>query len=133
MAKEALAVRCSEDAVKAILPAFPRRLMGTQECFVVMPLDSQNRPVGRPQLVAMGTANSVGVHPRDVFRVAVKNNAVSLIVAHNHPSGDLTPSADDRHLTRRLVEAGKLLDIPVLDHLVVTKETHVSLADQGLL
>jgi DNA repair protein RadC len=133
MAKEAPAVRCSEDAAKAVLPAFPKRLMGTQECFVVMPMDSKNRPAGRPQLVAMGTANSVEVHPRDVFRLAIKRNAVSLIVAHNHPSGDTAPSADDRDLTRRLVEAGKLLGVPVLDHLVVARDAHTSLADQGLL
>lgn len=124
---------CSEDASKALRPAFPKRAFGTQECFVVMPLDSRNNPLGRPVMVAMGTANSVSVHPRDVFRLAVKRNAVSLIVAHNHPSGDPAPSSDDRSLTRRLVEAGKVLGITVLDHLVLCKESHVSLADKGML
>jgi DNA repair protein RadC len=82
-------------------------------------------------MVALGTANSVEVHPRDVFRLAIKRNAVAVIVAHNHPSGDPEPSSDDRALTERLTAAGRVLGIPLLDHLVLCKSAHVSLADRG--
>jgi DNA repair protein RadC len=83
--------------------------------------------------VTRGILNSSLVHPREVFRLAIAFGAAGIIVAHNHPSGDPTPSADDRAITRQLVDAGRLLDIPVYDHLVLGAERYVSFAEAGLL
>jgi len=100
----------------------------------VLALDAVNAPIGRPRIVAMGTVNGVEVHPRDIFRVAIARNAVSIIVAHNHPSGDTEPSLDDRALTRKISEAGKLLGIPLLDHIIVTPSgKYTSLATIGII
>jgi len=99
----------------------------TQENFVAICLDAQHRPVAI-HTVAIGTASSVTVHPRDVFRVAVMSGASAVILGHNHPSGSILESADDRALTQRMVDAGKLLGIPVLDHVIVTPNgDHVTL------
>jgi DNA repair protein RadC len=125
----------ASEALTAVKPGFPVRSLGIQECFVVLSLDAKHRPIGRPKMVAMGTATAVTVHPRDVFRQAIKSNAVAVIVAHNHPSGDPSPSNEDLILTKRMVEAGEMLGIPVLDHIVLTSKagSWVSLADRGLL
>lgn len=90
-----------------------------QESFWVLPLDTKHRPLSEPQLVAIGTLNGVSVHPRDVFRVAVRWNAQSVIVAHSHPSGVARPSQNDEELTRALTDIGKMMGIPVLDHLII--------------
>jgi len=102
---------------------------------MVVPLDARNRAIRkRPLMVALGTASSVTVHPRDVFREAVKANAVSVIVAHNHPSGDVDPSEDDIALTARLKRAGDLLGITLLDHLILAPGGKMcSLSRRGLL
>jgi len=120
------------EAAAAILPGIPRRVRGKQECFCVLRLDTANRPIGRPMMVAMGSVNTVEVNPRDVFREAVRRNATSIIVAHNHPSGEVEPSANDRALTDRLQEGGKLLGIPMLDHIVLgASGSFYSMADHG--
>jgi DNA repair protein RadC len=75
----------------------------------------------------------VEVHPRDIFRPAIARNASAVLVAHNHPSGDVKPSEQDLALTKRLVEAGRLLGIPVLDHLIITKTDFASLSMRGQL
>jgi len=99
-----------------------------------MCLDTAHVPIGRPKVVAVGTVNSVDVHPRDVFRDAVKRNAAAIIVAHNHPSGRTDPIVEDHTLTAQLVRAGELLGIPVLDHLVLAPSgEYASLADRGCL
>jgi DNA repair protein RadC len=90
-----------------------------QEHFVVFTMNIRNVMVGA-DVIGKGTAFSVQVEPRDVFRYAIRTNAVGIVMAHNHPSGDCAPSAEDIVLTRRLVEAGKLLGIPILDHVVIT-------------
>lgn len=84
-------------------------------------------------LAAKGTVASVDVHPRDIFRDAVRMNTHSIILAHNHPSADPTPSEADKDLTSRMAKAGVLLGIPVLDHLVVTRDAFYSFACEGLL
>jgi len=119
------------EAAAAVRPGFPKRLMKKQECFVVLCLDASHKQIGRPKMVALGTVSSVEVHPRDIFREAVRRNAATVIIAHNHPSGSLDPGLEDRALTERLVKAGDLLRIPVLDHLIITKDEHVSLAELG--
>ncbi len=85
--------------------------------------------------VSVGTLNASLVHPREVFGPAVREGAASLVLIHNHPSGDPTPSQEDIRLTRQLVEAGKLLDLPVHDHVIVGSGTGawVSFAERGLL
>lgn len=102
------------------------------ETFLVVSLGSQSQ-VRVVDEVTRGILNSSLVHPREVFRSAILAGAAGVIVAHNHPSGDPTPSADDRAVTRQLVDAGRLLDIPVYDHVVIAGERYVSFAEAGLL
>lgn len=96
-----------------------------QEEFWCLNLNSKNRIISE-WMVSRGTLTASLVHPRDVFREAVRVNAHSIIVAHNHPSGDLTPSPEDHDITKRLIEAGILLGIRVLDHAVITEDEYYS-------
>jgi DNA repair protein RadC len=102
------------------------------EEFHVLVLDSQSR-VRRDVLVSRGLLNSALVHPREVFRAAIAEAAAGIILAHNHPSGDPTPSPEDRSATRQLVEAGRLLDLPVYDHVIVAGDRFLSFVAAGLL
>ncbi|MGH7568248.1 MAG: RadC family protein [Gemmatimonadales bacterium] len=102
------------------------------EEFHVLALGSQSQILG-DLLITRGILNSSLVHPREVFRAAIAEAAAGIIVVHNHPSGDPTPSADDRDVTRQLVDAGRLLDVPVYDHVIVGGERYVSFAEAGLL
>ncbi|HET7040726.1 MAG TPA: DNA repair protein RadC [Gemmatimonadales bacterium] len=102
------------------------------EEFHLLALDSQAQ-VLRDVLVTRGLLNSSLVHPREVFRAAIAEAAAGIIVVHNHPSGDPTPSAEDRAVTRQLVEGGRLLDIPVYDHVIVAGDRWVSFANEGML
>jgi DNA repair protein RadC len=128
-ARAAPCLRCSAEAYEAIGASLARR---TQERFWVVALDARNRPLSR-HLVAQGSLASCMVHPREVFAPLVRRRAAAAILVHNHPSGDPTPSPEDERLTERLVEAGRLLGIPVLDHLVVAREGYYSLRDEGRL
>lgn len=102
-----------------------------KEHFYVLHLDSHNR-MKTLELVAIGTINSALVHPREVFRRAIQDGAVNIIIAHNHPSKDTTPSQDDLQLTRRLVETGKIVDIPILDHIIFSLESFTSLKSKNI-
>jgi DNA repair protein RadC len=102
------------------------------EEFHVLALGSQSQVLG-DLLITRGILNSSLVHPREVFRAAIAEAAAGIIVVHNHPSGDPTPSADDRAVTRQLVDAGRLLDLPVYDHVIVGGDRYVSFAEAGLL
>ena len=102
-----------------------------QEELWVMLLDTRNRLVKIEHLYK-GSLNSSMVRVGEVFKAAIRRNAASVLVMHNHPSGDPTPSPDDINLTRAIVSAGKLLDIDVLDHLVIAGGKHVSLKERGL-
>jgi len=119
-------------------PADVRRFYATRlrdlavEEFHVLALGSQSQVLG-DLLITRGILNSSLVHPREVFRAAIAEAAAGIIVVHNHPSGDPTPSADDRAVTRQLVDGGRLLDIPVYDHVIVAGERFVSFAEAGLL
>ncbi len=84
-------------------------------------------------LITRGLLNSSLVHPREVFRAAIAEAAAGIVVVHNHPSGDPTPSPEDVAVTRQLVAAGRLLDLPVYDHIVIAGDTFVSLAAAGML
>ena len=104
----------------------------TVEEFHVLALGSQSQILA-DLLITRGILNSSLVHPREVFRAAIAEAAAGIIVVHNHPSGDPTPSADDRAVTRQLVDAGRILDVPVYDHVIVGGERYVSFAEAGLL
>lgn len=102
------------------------------EEFHLLALDTRSR-VLRDVLVTRGLLDSSLVHPREVFRAAIAEAAAGIILVHNHPSGDPTPSAEDRAVTRQLVAAGQLLDLPVHDHVIVAGDRFVSFATAGLL
>lgn len=102
------------------------------EEFHVAVLDSQHR-LERDVTVTRGILNSSLVHPREVFREAIAERAAAVILVHNHPSGDPTPSADDRVVTEQLAAAGRLLDIPVHDHVIIGRGRYTSFAEAGLL
>jgi DNA repair protein RadC len=122
-------IREPEDVVRL----FDTRLRDLQvEEFHLLALDSQSQ-VLREVLITRGLLNSSLVHPREVFRAAIAEAAAGIIVVHNHPSGDPTPSAEDRAATKQLVSAGRLLDIPLYDHVIIAGDRFVSLATAGLL
>jgi DNA repair protein RadC len=103
-----------------------------KEHFVIFFLDSRNQEIKR-EVISVGSLNANLVHPREVFEPAVKNLAAQVILAHNHPSGDTEPSEDDLEINKRLVEAGKILGIEVIDHIIVTKDEFLSFKDRGLI
>ncbi|TET54050.1 MAG: JAB domain-containing protein [Actinobacteria bacterium] len=103
-----------------------------KEHFIVFYLDTKNQEIKR-EIISVGSLNANLVHPREVFEPAVKNLAAQIIIAHNHPSGNLKPSTKDLKITKRLVEAGKILGIEVIDHIIVSKESFLSLKEQALL
>ncbi|UOQ93877.1 DNA repair protein RadC [Halobacillus shinanisalinarum] len=103
-----------------------------QEHFIVLFLNTKNQVLHR-QTIFIGSLNASIVHPREVFKEAVKRSAASIICAHNHPSGDPTPSQEDIHVTRRLQECGKMIGIELLDHLVIGDRKFISLKEKGYL
>lgn len=102
-----------------------------QEVMRTVLLNTKNHVIASP-VIYQGSANTAVIRVGELFREAVKHNAVSMIVVHNHPSGDPTPSPEDVAVTREVVAAGKLLDIEVLDHLVIGHNRFVSLKERGL-
>ena len=103
----------------------------TKEHFITLHLDGKNRIVCIDQ-VSTGSLNQSIVHPREVFKTALVSSAAAIVLLHNHPSGDPTPSREDMEITRRLKEAGDLLGIRVLDHIIVG-ESYCSFVERGLL
>ena len=101
------------------------------EKFGILALDTKNNIIG-VHIISVGTLNSSLVHPREVFKAAILNNSASIILFHNHPSGDCTPSKEDIELTERLVEVGKIMGIKVLDHIIVGDENYCSLKEKGI-
>jgi DNA repair protein RadC len=104
-----------------------------REHFVVLMLDQKNHVIGL-HTVSMGSLTASIVHPREVFKAAILANAATILCGHNHPSGDTHPSQEDRAITHRLAEAGKLLGITVVDHIIIgSAGRYFSFADEGLL
>lgn len=101
---------------------------GVQEEFHIVTLDTKYRMINAHQ-ITVGTIDAALVHPREVFRPAIKDAASAILLAHNHPSGDPTPSREDRTITTRLTDAGKLLGISVLDHIILAKENCLSVRE----
>ena len=114
------------DFVRGILPN------NSQEHFVVIPLDSSNKPLSW-HIASSGLVDACNVHPRETFRPAIAAGATKIIVAHNHPTDEVSPSSADKEITSRLKKAGELLGIALLDHLIVTRESHYSFEDSGTL
>ena len=103
-----------------------------REQFIIACLNTKNEPTNI-SVVAVGTLNKAIVHPREVFKTAILSNAANVIAFHNHPSGDTEPSQQDIQLTNRLYEAGELLGIKLLDHLIIGDGTFTSLKEKGYL
>jgi DNA repair protein RadC len=104
----------------------------SQEHFVCLYLNTKNQVIHK-QTIFIGSLNASIVHPREVFREALKRSAASIICLHNHPSGDPAPSREDIEVTKRLVECGKMIGIDVLDHLIIGENKFVSLKEKGYL
>jgi len=90
-------------------------------------LNSHNRII-RDEVISIGTINASIIHPREVFRIALESNAAAVILAHNHPSGEVTPSKEDVDTTEQLIQAGKIIGIHVLDHVIITKDAYTSIS-----
>ena len=102
-----------------------------RERFIVLCLDAQNKLIAYRELTA-GTLNASLVHPREVYHVAIRTLSASIIVGHNHPSGNTEPSREDTEITRQLAEAGKVIGIPMHDHVIIAGSGHTSLAERGI-
>ena len=98
----------------------------------MLSLDNRNKLISI-DTISVGTLNSSLIHPRETFEVAIKNHAASIILCHNHPSGELKPSEDDLMVTQNLVKAGKLLGIAVVDHLIISKKEHFSFKEKKII
>ncbi|MGM8364715.1 RadC family protein [Virgibacillus sp. W0181] len=122
-------IRSPEDGADYVMEEM-RNL--NQEHFVVLFLNTKNQIMHR-QTIFIGSLNASIVHPREIFREAVKRSAASIICAHNHPSGDPAPSQEDIHVTKRLVQAGKMMGIELLDHLIIGNNKFVSLKEKGYI
>ncbi|MHB8578461.1 MAG: RadC family protein [Ignavibacteriaceae bacterium] len=103
-----------------------------KEKFIVVCLNSANKII-RYEVISVGNLNSSIVHPREIFKVAIENNSASIILIHNHPSGNPEPSNEDVQITKKIVESGKILDIPVFDHIIIAGIGYSSLVEKRLL
>lgn len=128
-ATERVTIRSPADAVSLLQPLLMHR---EQEYIYVLPLDTRGRVMLAPREVYHGALNHIQLRLGELFREAIRLNAAGLIVAHNHPSGLPEPSPEDVAVTRSAVEAGKLLDVEVLDHLVIGQASWVSMKERGL-
>lgn len=129
------------DEVKESIPScitHPRDVVGhlshlrnkSQEHFDVVILNGAHRVI-KVKNITKGIANKTIVHPREVFRAAIYSNAVAIIIAHNHPSGELSPSTEDCEITARLKASGELIGIPVLDHVIISQRGYYSFLEEG--
>ena len=132
LSKHSPTILCSSDAAETFRCRWEQGRIGFVEEFKVMLLNRGNRVLGIVNLSQGGIAGTVA-DPKLIFAAALKAAASSIILAHNHPSGNLTPSQADLQLTNKLQEAGKFLDLPVLDHVILTQDGYYSFADEGLL
>lgn len=127
--KEQQKASCPDAVARLLMPDL-RHLK--QEVLVVVALDTQNNPIAREEIYR-GTLNASVIHAREVFAYAIEKRAQSIILAHNHPSGDPEPSDDDIRTTKRLMESGKLLDISVTDHIIIGDGIWYSMKQEGIL
>ncbi len=122
-------IKSMDDVVKAVKPlmADPNK-----EHFIALYLNTKNG-ILRQEIISIGSLNANIVHPREVFRTAIMVSACNIIVAHNHPSGDPTPSSEDIELTKKLVESGKILGINVLDHVIIGHDRNYGFREMALI
>ena len=124
-------ISCPKD-IYEVLTKVCRIQCNAEEVFILITLNTKNIVTGYFE-VHRGTINTSLVHPREVFKRALLNNASNIMVAHNHPSGDPNPSKEDLQITERLKEAGNLLGINLLDHIIVGDDKYISLKEKGVL
>ncbi len=117
------------DVAEIFIPLLKDEL---KEKFLLINLNSANKIINY-DVISVGNLNSSVVHPREVFKSAIENTAASVILMHNHPSGNSRPSEEDKKLTKKLVESGKLLDIPVFDHIIIAGNTYTSFVEKRLI
>ena len=129
---ERVRISGSNDAYSVLLANWDETKLEFVEQFKVLLLNRANKVLGIFEVSSGGSSGTVA-DPKLIFAAAIKGNASGLIIAHNHPSGNLTPSASDIDLTKKLKEGGKMLEIQVLDHVILTKESYYSFADEGVL
>lgn len=122
-------ITCPDDAAEYAMPRFKNE---QREHFAVILVNIKNHILDMP-IISVGSLTASVVHPREVFKAAIKRTAAALILVHNHPSGDPTPSREDITTTARLVEVGKLMDIPVLDHIIIGRDRYVSFKEKGYI
>jgi DNA repair protein RadC len=103
-----------------------------KEQFIVVCLNSANKII-KHEIISIGNLNSSVVHPREIFKVAIENNSASIILMHNHPSGNPEPSNEDISITKKIVESGKIMDIPVFDHIIIAGNTFTSFVEKRLI
>lgn len=125
-------ITCSKDAFEVLKESWDESKMELVEQFKVMLTNRANKVLGILEISTGGITGTVA-DPRLIFVAALKAGSTGIILAHNHPSGNLRPSQQDIDLTRKIKEGGKLLEIAVLDHIIVTNESYFSFADEGLL
>ena len=101
-----------------------------KEHFMVLHLDTKNKII-KDEIISIGTLNASIIHPREIFKSAIKESANSIILVHNHPSGDSEPSMEDREITEKLMEAGEILNIKVLDHVIIGKDNYHSFKENS--
>ncbi len=118
-----------EDVVNYLMP---RYVDETREHFVLVLMNTKNHIIATP-VVSIGSLSASVVHPREVFKEAILYSAACMILVHNHPSGDPTPSREDKAITERLVKCGKILDIPVLDHIILGRFRYLSFKEKDLM
>jgi len=111
---------------------FPRMREQKKEMFIELCLDTKNH-ILKEEVISVGSLNANVVHPREVFKLALTESAAHIIVAHNHPSGDPTPSREDIEITKKLVETGNIMGITVLDHVIIGDGRHFSLKEAGYI
>lgn len=126
---ESYTIRCPQDVYSLLAPELGHL---TREHFVCLFLNTKNRLISK-EVISIGSLNATIVHPREVFRAAMKRNSASIICAHNHPSGDPAPSPEDIEITRRLVKVGELTGIDVVDHIVIADHRYISLREKGFM
>lgn len=124
-------VTCSRDASDLLRRVWSNQIDHVEQ-FVVLCLNRANKVLGWSLVSSGGLAGTVA-DPKIIFQIALKSNASSVILAHNHPSGNTKPSEADIKLTKKLISAGSFLDLPVLDHVILTSEGYFSFADEGMI
>lgn len=118
-----------EDVANIFIPLFRDEV---KERFIIVCLNSANKII-KHEIISIGNLNSSVVHPREIFKTALENNAASIILLHNHPSGNPEPSNEDIVITKKVVDAGKMMDIPVFDHIILAGNNYTSFVEKRLI